>query len=86
MLAVQVVLGSWCWYFCSSLRVLELVVRMVRGLWCWCGRLSWYKFLSSCGVLVPVVFEVTLGVLVFGGHRRHEIPSPSLFVVLLLFV
>ena len=33
-----------------------------------------------------IVFEVMLGVLVFGGHRRHEFPSSSLSIVSLLFV
>ena len=42
-----------------------------------------YRFVwSACAV----VFEVRLGVLVLGGHCRHEFLSPSLSIVPLLFV
>ena len=53
---------------------------MVRSSWYWCGQLSWYVVLGSCGVrwcvCAPVASEVTLGVLVLGGHRHHGFPSP----------
>ena len=39
-----------------------------------------------CCACALVVFEVTLGVLVFGGHRRHGFPSLSLSIAPLLFV
>ena len=51
-----------------------------------CG--TWFSVRVVCGgvLLVSFIFEVMLGVLVFGGHRHHELPSPSLSIVSLLFV